>query len=550
MRPVALLMGLRLRLNIRRFSRTRTAMVLGIFVMLSLLAFACGTAFLTWQLHLLSPFYKLNVLGGAMLVVFVFWTVAPIIGYSFNESYDISRLFMFPISSRQLLAGSIFAALLDNATLWMIPSLMVVLYIFSTSLFSFLVTGASLLLFLLLVLLLSQFLMLLGAGLLQSRRFKDFSSIFALIVAASYYMLQQTLFLHITNIHWAALLHSRLWQVLNVLPPGAASSAIGAAAQGKPMAALGWLCLLAVYFTSLLFITARILDAVHSGLDGPLQSRLDSKEKEIADTGETREKAGWLQSKIPPVMFLMMQKELRYFQRSPFYRLILANTLYMVVVIVAGSLPAVEAGTMKQNLPHVVAGVDWAVLFLPMLVQTTVVGNFLGLESLTQIFLTPASRRDMILGKNIAYFSIFGGVNCFIVTAVSLFHHAAGQILPMIVWALLAEIVLLGAGNITSIVMPRRIVMRGWRAAGAAGGGCGRILFSLGLQLVTLALLIPVLAALLLPNWFHAAIWYAFSIPGAVVYSVLIYLLSLYFAVPMLQNREPLIVERMHQQNE
>jgi len=88
--------------------------------------------------------------------------------------------------------------------------------------------------------------------------------------------------------------------------------------------------------------------------------------------------------------------------------------------------------------------------------------------------------------------------------------------------------------------------MKGGRPrAASAGRGCGFALLYSVLSFGSMALLAPVLAALLVPSFWFSSALYVFTIPFAVVYSGAIYFASLHFAEPMLLEKEIGMVEKL-----
>jgi hypothetical protein len=58
-------------------------------------------------------------------------------------------------------------------------------------------------------------------------------------------------------------------------------------------------------------------------------------------------------------------------------------------------------------------------------------------------------------------------------------------------------------------------------------------------------LLLPVLAAILLPTFWVSPAWYALAIPLAAAYAAGLYALSLHLAAPLLLEREPILIARL-----
>jgi len=106
--------------------------------------------------------------------------------------------------------------------------------------------------------------------------------------------------------------------------------------------------------------------------------------------------------------------------------------------------------------------------------------------------------------------------------------------------------VFIAVGNLTSIWLPVRLVAQGWRIQQqSASKGCGFGFLYLCMALIVYVLLLPVLAALLLPSLWISGAWYGLTVPLAIGYAVGLYALSLHLAVPLLLSRERYIIEQV-----
>jgi hypothetical protein len=113
----------------------------------------------------------------------------------------------------------------------------------------------------------------------------------------------------------------------------------------------------------------------------------------------------------------------------------------------------------------------------------------------------------------------------------------------------LAVLIFISVGNLTSIWFPVRVVLRGWRIRQqSASRGCGYGVIYLAAMAVASVLLLPILAALLLPIFWVSLAWYALAVPLAAGYAVGLYALSLHLATPLLLEREPILIARLLQE--
>jgi hypothetical protein len=71
----------------------------------------------------------------------------------------------------------------------------------------------------------------------------------------------------------------------------------------------------------------------------------------------------------------------------------------------------------------------------------------------------------------------------------------------------------------------------------------------MGILLILAVVMSPVLMALVLPSWFQAPQWWAFSVPLSILYSLGLYALSLRLAIPLLQSREPELIAKLSEES-
>src|SRR5439155_20223249 len=129
-------------------------------------ALLCGCMFFQ-----LPPEPAETVLRVVLLVIYLIWLLSPLLGYALSDSYDITKLFLYPITSRQIFVGAILGSILDFPVLLLLPTLLAALVAFTHNIAGAVLVFLSLVLFLFHTLSLTQALLLLTAGVLRSRRF-------------------------------------------------------------------------------------------------------------------------------------------------------------------------------------------------------------------------------------------------------------------------------------------------------------------------------------------------------------------------------------------
>jgi ABC-2 type transport system permease protein len=561
MRYLPLLFWLKWKLMWRGYRRNISAAFGVIVAILAFLPMALGIA---WVCGLgfrgLHPPYNEHLLRGVLLGIYLFWLLSPLIGYALSESYDITKLLVYPLTARQLFIGTIAGSLIDFPVLLLLPTLIAALVGFSQSLAAFLLVLPAVALFLFHTLSLSQAIILASAGVLRSRRFRDLVMVLIPLFWIGYYVLSRTLTRQMAGVDWASFVRSRTWELLNFLPPGFAARSIAAAGRGEYGLSLGYLAGLLVFSGGTVYLAGWLIEKLYAG---DVVSPAVRKRAPRAATGRRGGPVPLAPSparpvaaptarplfgvRLPPVVEAVVDKELKYILRDPYFKIALMNLLYMLVVAAFAFLGGPEREGMGSFRPAMV----WAATGLVILAEMQLPFNMFGTEggAAAVLFLFPSSRRQILLGKNLTLFAALSVVNLVFIGLLAAFAGALEMFGPLFCWMELALVVFIAAGNLVSIWFPFRVVMRGWRIQQqSAGRGCGYGFLYLAISGAAFVLLLPILAALLAPTFWVSPAWHALGIPLALAYATGLYALSLHLAEPLLLQRELVLIERLGQE--
>ncbi len=560
-----ILFGLKWRLTLRGYRRSRSAVIGALLFVLLFgplaLGGATGLGFLF--VHVRAP-YNEHVLRAVLLGIYLFWVLAPLLGYALNDSYDITRLFVYPVSVRRIFSGAIFGALLDMPTLLLLPTLLAAVIGFSHGIASAVLALIGVLLFLFHTLALSQAILLASAGVLRSRRFRDIVLVVLPLFWMAYYVASQTLTRQMVSINWKAFVAGPAWNALSFLPPGLAARSIARAGAGDLLPALNFLALLSLATTLTVYAAGWLVKAAYEGEDitvvvksrpAPLArptARPATPGAAILHRGESVSAAARpFGIVLPPVVEAMADKELKYLRRDPFFKITLMNLVYMMIVAVFAFL--------RGSLRHGGGGFNpagaspwglWGASGLLLWGVTGFVFNTFGTEggAASALFSFPSDRRQMLLGKNLTILGALLAVNVVFLSILCAIAGRPAMIAPLLCWTSLALVVLVAIGNLVSVYFPYRVALKGWRTRQQrANQGCAYTFLYLGATAVAFVMLLPVLAALLVPLQFIGAGWLALSVPLAALYAGGLYLLSLRLAAPLLVEREFTIIEKLTQ---
>lgn len=554
--PLRLLLWLKWTLTWRGYRRNRMKAVGAILSLVVFLPLSLGAAFAVHWVAGAHPSLAPALTRAALTVVYLLWAVTPLLGFNLNESYDLTKLFTYPVSPRRIFLGSVLGSLLDLPVLLTLPTFVVLWSLFSPSLGAGVVNALALVLFLLHTLALGQAITLALIGFLRSRRFRDITIVLFPLFGMAYYIGQRVFFYQAGPGVFPRLLHSPAWRVADWLPPGYAASGLSAAAAGDWPALLLRLGALALACVLTFRVSATVLKTLYLGDRGPSVARPASVG--AMTQGRPALSAGFsgLPGIVPAEIAAVATKEFLYLGREPQYKAMAVQALYTLVAIaVPLLLPATAHGSPAQTLNYFG---DWllfgfsATLLLSLL---PLLFNLWGGEgaAITVLFSFPTRRRSLLLGKNLAHGSLLLILNVVGLTLVAGLTGRWGALPLALVWTLLAAPVLLAAGNLVSVRFPHRMLVRGQRwsrggtaTAGDSNSGCAFTFLYLLAYGATFVALLPAALAVLLPRilgW--SPLWYALTLPLALIYAGALYAILLGQAETWLLAREPEIAARI-----
>lgn len=545
-----LLLWLKWTLTWRGYRRSRSKVVGAFFFLLIFLPLSGFCAYGIWVLLREETILAQAVCRDTLTIIYLLWATTPLLGFPLNESFDLTRLFVYPISYTRLFLGAIVGSLFDRSVLLALPVLIVLLLLLSPAPVTFVIILVLLTLFLLHTLALGQALMLLLIGFLRSRRFRDITVVLFPLIGMAYYLGQRLLMRRMAEgtLSISAIVQAPAWRFALWLPPGWAAWGVEAARHGQYGAVLAAIIGLAAATAATTGVAVMALRTLYTGDVGPRESRAEPAAVAPAAT-ELPALRG-----MPAEVAAVVWKEWTYFRRDPQYKALAVQSAYTLVVVgVSVALPSVGRslwGVAPGDL--LLLGISGVLLLslLPLLFNIWAGEG----AAITALFSLPTPRRALLLGKNIAHGALLLGVCAIGLLVTSALSHRWSALPLAAVWVLLAAPLLLATGNLVSIRFPHRMLVRGqrWGRGGLAsadegtGSGCAYSLLYLLAYGATFAVLLPALAAVLLPGHFGIApLWHALSLPLAALYSLALYLILLRQAEVWLLARETAIIARI-----
>ena len=498
-----------------------------------------------------------GVLFLVLTAIYLLWIIAPLMQISTNEGLDLSKLSLFPLTRGELMLSLLLSTLLDTSTIAVMFMFIAIVAGWAFSWPLALLTLLAVLIFYVQMIGMSQLVIALLSRMLQNRRLRDLSVIIVVVISASGYLSQ---FLFENRGFIGALTSGRLIAYLQWLPPGLAARAIQQASIGNWGISLAYLVALAVLDLLVLYLWQLVIER---GLSSPeigdtQQTRRHSRavQAPVAGTALARLAGSWRHF-IPPQVLAIANKDMKYFRRDPqFVRLILLPLVYVIVLIFSTIYSSHNTGYAVT--PDAGPGYIFEVIrvmFAPSFVLLSLYSlayNTLGFErqSLTTLFLLPVAPKYILWGKNLVIFGLGFIELLILVLVVSSFTHLWIFALPAFTLGLTGIGVILACGNVTSVFLPRRLnlTQRGFQTSGtsmSAQEGCLRIVMSFASMLVDVIVLLPVIAALVLPVVFQMQWLWLITIPFSLVYGASIYYGVTALVAPYIVSRTPEILAQV-----
>ncbi len=543
------LFWLRTKLLLRGYSRDWRRVVGAVLLLLIAIPFLGGIALATLAGYVFRPRSEaIELLMLVLVGLYLFWSFLPLIEFGVNEGLDVTKLALYPLTRLERMISLLLATLLDIPTLGIAALFSVIVLGWSKPPAALLIIIPALLVAYIHIIGLSQLVLACFMGLLRSRRYRDMSIILFALFGSACSIGQQVVARSLVGFdfrHGDPFASIHLAQYLQFAPPGMAGRAIVLATQSDWPQALGWLAISALLTIPLLWLWMLALErgismAETAGGSGRRPRR--ALPAPPAQGGLTQPAAGrWRLGELLPLpVQAVFRKDLYYFWRDPQMKASMLSSLFILIVIFVG--PAFGTGSATHARPWTVLISCLAPLFLTMNLSL----NALGLErqALSTLFLFPAPPLYILWGKNLAVAVVAMGEQVLIAAAFSILTGAWQFYLPAVIVGMAAIAVMLGCGNVVSVLLPfRSAQMRmGSSSSGSPESGCLRLLMGTLSITVTLLILSPVIVGIAVPVIVNQLSLLTITLPLALVYGLAIYQGASWFIAPRLLHRMPEIL--------
>lgn len=559
------LFWLRWKMFTRSFARGGASRIIGVVILGIFLAiFGGGFAITTYFAYqgLAEP-ANAEVLFLVLTVIYAIWIVLPLLQVNTNEGLDLSKLSQFPLTRGELMVSLVFSTLLDIPTLGLFLMLGAVIVGWSSSSELTIFVLLTVIIFYVQLIGISQLILAFLQPFLQSRRFRDLSVLLAVMLGLSVYLCQFAFRGIFTADFVNRLADAPYSPFLQWLPPGMAARAIQQASIGNWELAFVWLTALLLVSVVILYLWQLLVErGMTQVAEGNPQARNIRRQRVTQRAGAspapiaplaaapTRASLAptarrWLPAQVTDITI----KDLKYYWRDPQMKVLFIRSLFSAVAVtIAFIFPRLSS---SQTTIHQLGG-HWAELAIPnfALFSLFILSyNALGCErqSLATLFLFPIPPKYILWGKNLVVFLV-GTVEILVLTLlVAAFSGAWELIIPSLAIGIAGMGIITAIANFTSVFFPQRMRMatRGFRASGSGMSteeGCLQSITSLAALLVTALVLLPAIASIVLPYISGAyGVWFI-SVPGTILYGVIIYVTVTTLVAPRMVGRTPEIL--------
>lgn len=565
------LLWLRWHITVRGYTRSWQRVVSLIFGLIFIMLFGGGLAFATGAAYVGLPrAAAAQILFVVLAGLYLAWAVLPLLQYNLNEGLDVTKLQSYPVTRGEQMVSLVLATLLDISTLFILFLFLAVAATWHATALALIMTLVALALSYVHIVGFSQLVLAALMGLLRSRRYRDLTIVVFALLGSSCWLIEQLAFnalgptLEMTDP--SAIANLRVDRFLQWTPPGAAARAITLADQGDYALAALWLLGLAALVPVLLMLWARVLDhsivtaetAAPASARRSLWARRATTGRPATAAGSAAERPTGISTSWRGPRLLsgaaqaIAAKDLLYLWRDPQLKAALLSAIAPIVLIF---LPNIYSGRTFRYAHAYGAGGGFnlagpeGVLIAPLpalLIVTVLALNAFGLErqGLQTLFLFPIRPLDIFWGKNVTAGAVAFAVEV-LLTIIKAAITGGWSYIPLaLIGGLAALLVLLGLGNITSVLFPFRArqMRMGDNSSYSSEAGCLRSIISIGTLLLGAVLLIPVAGAIAIPLVFQQPGWFSFTLPFAILYGLLLHQAPTRIVAPILIRRAPEIL--------
>lgn len=490
-----------------------------------------------------------NALGLAVFIATAVWLFIPLLNFDLYRSFDLSKLILFPVTYRTFVSILLLNGLFDYSAVLFIPFVFFTALVFAQAAIQGLLLAALLIVYIAVLIPVSQTVVLIISKLSGSRRFTDVAFIVTFVVILSMNGINVAFnnpAYHRDVAVWLSRLSWLHW-VVDVTGPGLLARFFYGAVHRDALQAAWALAAFVAEGALLLWwvsVTVRKFFLGEEVVGSPVRVRQ-------RPATVRREAAAPVMRLLDPVTRALLGKEMAYLWREPFFKMQFLATLLSFVYMGALVLIFGTSGSFPGGADYSTPIKSWGLVALGYFLATSesrLLFNKFGFEDagVESLFLMPVERRRILSAKTLFYIVTFQSLNLvFLLTAATVFKAQASFILLAVAVNVCGVFVVDSVGNVMSVIFPYRIIRRAGRryAHVYEGQGC---LYWLAFSLAITAsnfIVVPAALLLILPVAFSAPTALVATAPLAAAFVIAVVLLSRKWVASLLSKREPVIIE-------
>ncbi len=466
--------------------------------------------------------------------IFLLWALLPLLQFTVNESLDITKLTIYPVSQAEMMFGLILSTLVDIPTIGLILALAGIAAGWTQSLPQ--LAGYFVILIITYVATISFSQMILSSflGLLRTRKWRDISiflfTFIALSISLGFQLLSASAhnFANINTNVISALLNGNLNQWYQFLPPGMASSALNAIYRGDLLSAGLWAVGLLAYSVLFVWLWSSILARALVRPEEFGSAKTRRRKHAIA----VSQKSAAGKSLIPAQITAFAIKDLQYLWRDPRFKRVMLNVLYWIGLLVVFSF---EKNPISNYFLYFI-------VFSGCISLSSFAFGYEG-PAMTQLAVLPINPRYMLFGKNLAVLVFSGISGAILITVQTFLTHSYTNIGETIINLLVILFIGLGLGNVISVVTPTYVPQQGiGRRQQDSGTSTVNAFSRMGIYFLAMGLALPMFILPPLLQFFQMGNILLFVLVVGVIYGAGIYIGATFIAANIYYRRLPQII--------
>ncbi|MCK4733609.1 MAG: hypothetical protein KAT65_14240 [Methanophagales archaeon] len=452
------------------------------------------------------------------LVIYFLVVLMPVFGFSFNESYDPSKLFIYPLSYQTIFISSVLTNFLDFSFLLFVPPLVAIIVAFSSGVLQGIVIFTGISLFLIHSFGLSQIIVGLLLKFLKSRKFRDISIIISSVMGVGLYLL-----IRIIGENMAGVLSLHISDYFGFLPPRFMANLIVSLQANHFLPVLYNFCLLLFLSIVTLFAGMYVVKESYYSLSG-------TQDQEVKQIKRRKEFRLPFSEEVNAIFW----KDFKFLTREPQMKMVfIIGILFFFIWFFLPSKGGELASTGSFGFFFLASMIPYFFISFSSL-------NLFGLEgkAISVLLSSPCRRENIFIGKNLV-FLFLGSFELLVLMIIAAFIIKSFAFFVIgFIYGIALFVVFASVGNVISVYFPSGVQF------GTSKGRYASFTAAIVFIILGPVVGIPVVLSVVLPIILKMNFLLPFTVVVSLLYSVLVYYFILKVATNKLMEKETNIIEK------